>query len=157
MFHSTTGFLHTLFALLAMAAGLLVILLNKGTRRHKLAGWVYVSAMIALNVSAFYVHVLYQFGPFHYMAIFSLLTVLAGVSAPLLFRSWGGWLRLHYDLMLWSYVGLMAAFVAEVAVRLPFVKSTGVFWLCVAAGSFICFAVGGWLIGSLRKRFIKPS
>jgi hypothetical protein len=44
------------------------------------------------------------------------------------------WLRLHAELMAWSYVGLVSAFFAEIAVRLPGVD--------VGAGAAVSTGVG---------------
>ncbi|HEV2292419.1 MAG TPA: hypothetical protein VGR35_01105 [Tepidisphaeraceae bacterium] len=62
-----------------MACGLLVLLRAKGTRSHRVIGYLYVAAMLALNVTAFLIYRLYgRFGPFHVAALVSLAMVIAG-------------------------------------------------------------------------------
>lgn len=113
------GVVHGLFGLLALACGLGVFLQRKGTRSHRLWGYGYVCSMILLNLTALAIYDLFgRFGVFHYAAVFSLLTVLAAI-VPAMSKRPAAWLELHAMFMSWSYVGLVAAFVAEIAVRVP--------------------------------------
>ncbi|WP_343034735.1 DUF2306 domain-containing protein [Alteromonas ponticola] len=149
--------MHTFCAVAAIATGALVIVSRKGTRKHRLIGFSYVATMLLTNLTALFTQSLYQFGPFHWMALASLLTVCAGVSAPLFFRHKPNWLMLHYEVMLWSYVGLIAAMFAEIAVRIPaigqVVGGSQVFWGLVISASALTFVIGGVLIGRHKKRF----
>jgi hypothetical protein len=60
-----------------------------------------------------------RFAPFHIAAVISLATVGAALVPVISRRPKRAWLRLHAELMAWSYVGLVSAFFAEIAVRLP--------------------------------------
>ena len=74
--------------------------------------------MLALNGTALLIYELYGgFGPFHWMSLVSLATVIAGFAPT--WRKAPGWIYPHAYLMAWSYTGLMAAAVAEVASRVP--------------------------------------
>ena len=87
---------------------------RKGTPRHRLAGRLYVFFMWALNVTALMDYELFgYFGPFHWMALISLATVIAGHLAAL--RKRPGWRQFHAYMMSGSYVGLIAAAFAETA------------------------------------------
>ena len=67
-----------------------------------------------------------RFGPFHIAAIISLVTIIAG-WLPVAYRSPREWMVIHGIFMGWAYVGLVTAFLAEIAVRVPGVGfSTGV-------------------------------
>ncbi|WP_069947009.1 DUF2306 domain-containing protein [Microbulbifer aggregans] len=155
MFSSSVGLIHTLCAIIAVIIGGLVVLFRKGTGRHKALGYTFFSAMIMMNVTALFTESIYSFGPFHWMAIGSLVFVTAGVSVPVLFRKSRNWLRVHYDFMLWSYVGLIAAMFSEIAVRVPAVGTVigggTLFWTLVIASSVLTFVVGGYLINSHRR------
>ena len=157
MFSSNIGLVHTFFAVAAVLAGALVVALPKGTMRHKSFGYLYVMAMLLMNGTALFTQSIYAFGPFHWMAIASLLVVLFGVSAPLFFRANTNWLRIHHDLMLWSYVGLIAAMFSEIAVRVPAVGLVigggALFWTLVIGASILTFVVGGHLIGQHRTSY----
>jgi uncharacterized membrane protein len=112
------GLVHVLMALAAILFGAAVIFCRKGTRIHRWMGRGYVVTMIGLNCTALLNYELYgQFGPFHWMVLASLATVMAGFVPT--WRKAPGWIYRHAYFMAWSYVGLMAAAVAEVASRVP--------------------------------------
>jgi len=112
------GLLHVLAALAALVLGAVVVSLRKGGARHRWLGRAYLASMLALNVSALLVYELYGgFGPFHWTALISLATLVGGYLAVR--RRRAGWKTRHAYLMAGSYVGLVAAAVAEVASRVP--------------------------------------
>ena len=142
---STLGWIHMIFGLVALAAGTAVILTRKGTRGHRTLGHVYLTNMIALNVSALFIYKLYgHFGPFHWMALASLLTLIAGMVPVFTRRPKGGWLELHAAFINGSFVGLVAATAAEVTSRIPGTEDS--FGLVVAGTSILVMMVGGYLI-----------
>lgn len=147
------GWFHMVCALTALGSGAVVLLRRKGTRAHRRTGWVYVGSMLALNVTALMIYRLFGgFGPFHAAAVASLATVLAGI-VPAVRRKPANWVDHHYAWMTWSYVGLCAAAVSEVATRTPGFR----FWWAVLAGTVAVVAIGGLLIrhnaGPVLSRF----
>ena len=136
------GFVHTVFALAALLLGAAVLMLSKGTNTHRKLGLAYVLAMVSLNLTALWIFDLTgRFGPFHIAALISLATLVAGYT-PARYRYPGEWVELHGIFMGWSYVGLVAAFLAEIAVRVPGVGfSPG-----VIAATVISVIGGGLLI-----------
>jgi uncharacterized membrane protein len=138
----TLGWFHLICALTALGSGAVVLLRRKGTRAHRRMGWVYVGSMLALNVTALMIYRLFGgFGPFHAAALASLVTVLAGI-VPAVRRKPANWVDHHYAWMTWSYVGLWAAAVSEVATRTPGLH----FWWAVLAGTLAVIVIGGRLI-----------
>lgn len=110
------GTAHLAVAILAIGVGGLVAVARKGTGRHRVLGRIYVLAMVAVNVTALAIYELFGgFGPFHAAAIFSLVTVIAGV-VPVRTRT-PFWLPRHAWWMGGSYVGLLAAAVSEITTR----------------------------------------
>lgn len=102
---------HTACGFVALIAGGIVVFMQKGTRRHRQAGWVYVVSMALLCSTSFFIYELFgRFGAFHAAALVSSVSVLGGILAPLS-RRWIGenWMEAHYKFMLWSYVGLVMA------------------------------------------------
>jgi uncharacterized membrane protein len=153
------GQLHVGTAIVALASGAWVLRQRKGTRQHRRVGWVYAIAMFALNVSALLIYRLTgTFGPFHVAALISLGTVMAGiVAARRRKRGNRDWLRKHYAFMTWSYVGLVAAAVAEIATRAPAIQAiaggpTPAFWVTVALVSLAVFIFGGAMIRRRQPR-----
>ena len=117
------GAAHTFFGVAALLLGLAVVFRRKGTRTHRRMGRAYALAMLSLNVTALTIYDLFgRFGPFHVAALISLATVVAGFIAVYTRRPRKTWLALHATFMGWSYVGLLAAFIAEIAVRVPGVR-----------------------------------
>jgi len=97
--------------------------------------------MLGLNGTALMNYELYgQFGPFHWMVLASLATVVAGFVPA--WRKTPGWIYRHAYFMAWSYIGLMAAAVAEVASRVPGWS----FGPSVVISSVVVIVVGGWLM-----------
>lgn len=114
------GQLHLAFAMIALLAGLLVIVLRKGTRRHMVLGYVYLSAMLILNTTALMKYDLTgASNMFHYFAIGSLLTIIVGYTAILIYKRRRRVVaaRTHGEVMIWSYFGLVMALIAEVVTR----------------------------------------
>jgi uncharacterized membrane protein len=135
------GLAHVLAALAALCLGSAVLFSRKGTRRHRHIGRAYFVMMLALNGTALFDYELYgRFGPFHWMALASLITVVAGYSAAK--RRMAGWQYRHAYFMAGSFVGLVAAAVAEVISRVP----GWPFGASVAISSFAVIALGIWIM-----------
>ena len=142
---STLGWIHTIFGLVALVAGTAVVFLPKGTRWHRTLGHVYLSNMLALNISALFIYRLYgHFGPFHWMAIASLLTLIIGMVPVFTRLPKGSWLQLHAAFINGSYVGLVAGFVSEITSRIPGTEES--FGLVVGLTTAIIIGVGVVLI-----------
>ena len=137
------GLVHALLGVAALILGLAVLLRRKGTGVHRRLGQGYVLTMVLLNATALMIYDLYgRFGPFHVASIISLATVGGGFVPAYLRRPPGAWIHLHARFMCWSYVGLVAAFVSEVAVRVPGVG----FGYAVIVATAVVVAGGAFLI-----------
>ena len=146
------GLVHTVFGSAALLLGFLVLMGRKGTLIHRRLGQSYVIAMIALNVTALLIYDLYgRFGPFHIAAVVSLATVLAGLIPVVFRRPRESWMRHHAALMCWSYVGLFAAFVSEIATRVPGVR----FGWGVVAATIAVVIVGAVLINGRVPSIVR--
>lgn len=151
--HSPIGIIHLTAALLAMLFGTLTFFTNKGSRQHKQVGYAYVAAMITVNGTAFLIYELYhKFGPFHGAAVWSSVSIVAGMVPVLIKKPGEGkWLRLHYYFMNWSVVGLYAAFWAETLVRFFPIQQ---FWPVVLGATLGTVLIGGILIKRNQARFM---
>ncbi|MEZ5319017.1 MAG: DUF2306 domain-containing protein [Vicinamibacterales bacterium] len=139
---SLLGSLHVSLAIAGLGSGLVVALLRKGTTWHRRAGWVYVASMVGVNVSALLIYrLLGTFGPFHGAALFSLITIAAGMI-PVRRRADRGWLFRHAYWMAGSYVGLWAAAVAETTTRARLVP----FWWMVVLSTVVVLVIGAAII-----------
>ena len=165
------GMLHFIAALAALLLGALVLLTRpKGNRRHRRLGWAYVIAMLTLNVTALMIYRLFGgFGPFHVAALISLATVAMGVPAGIRARKLrhqrnpparARAIEYHYYWMTYSYVGLVAAAVAETATRVPVVRAAGgpgaTFAIVVVTASVLVFVGGSHLIRGRAQPLLAP-
>ena len=148
---STIGYIHLFFAVVAMVTGLVVFFNIKGTSFHKRVGYVYVVNMLLLNISSFFISNFNGFSIFHFFAIVSLLTILAGMYPVL--KKTKNWLHKHYYFMAWSVVGLYCAFWSEVGTR--FVNNMQDFWWAVVIATFLTIIVGARIINKNAKRLIR--
>ncbi|MBO0953095.1 DUF2306 domain-containing protein [Fibrella forsythiae] len=152
MFHSTTGLIHLLAALVALFSGSLVLLRPKGGLFHKRAGYAYLASMLLLNLTALLIYHLFgRFGPFHWLAVLSLLCLTGGMVPALLRSRITRWIYWHYYFMNWSVVGLYAAFWAETLTRtLP----VGQFWPLVLLATMVTTITGSVLIRRHAARLL---
>ncbi len=150
--HSPEGFIHLISSTAALALGTLVLIITKGTRLHKNFGYGYFISMVVLNITAFSIYRLFgRFGAFHIGAIISSATLLAGILPPLFFRHKKSWIIFHFTFMYYSVIGLYAAFVSEIIVRLPGVR----FWWSVAGATLIVVAIGVYVFKSNSKKWAE--
>jgi uncharacterized membrane protein len=101
---------HTAFGLIALAAGALNLVSQKGTPRHRLIGWIYAGSMAGLIGTSFAIFELFGgFGPFHAMSLVSGGTLALALYFPMRRSRYDNWLEHHYMWITWSYVGLVMA------------------------------------------------
>jgi uncharacterized membrane protein len=144
----TLGWVHTLFSFAALAVGGTQLLLPKGTPRHRRLGRAYVAAMAGVLITGMFIYNLTgTFGPFHAATIATAGMVAAAVFAAARKRPAEGWLERHYFFITFSYLGLVAATVSEIATRALGVRGGGPgFWRVAAVSAAVVLAVGGTLI-----------
>ena len=142
------GIAHVAFGLASLVLGISVFSRRKGTNLHRAIGALYVFSMFGLNVTALLIYRVFGgFGAFHVLSLINLALLLAGFGTVLLQRPHKRWLRCHYYLMGWSYVGLLAATATEITVRVvgwPFA-------LAVAAPTIGVTVLGGALVQFLER------
>lgn len=154
---SSFGVVHLITSFVAIGSGGWVMLIPKGTRWHRTLGHVYAMSMIGVIASALAIYDLTgSFGPFHVAAIVGAVTLAGGLFSVLARRPKKEWITAHAIWMSWSYIGLMAAFVAETATRFvmpqlrPYLETNaqawGAFWTSVGVASFAVVGVGWWLV-----------
>ena len=152
---SPIGLGHFFAALIALVIGPVSFLRRKGDRLHRLLGYTYVSVMAVVNVSALTMYELTG-GPnlFHFFAALSLATIVPGVWCVLRARRTGRreLLISHYYFMSWSYFGLLAAFVSQVATQVR-VMPGGIPPFVAVGGLTALLAIGATV---LINRNAKP-
>jgi len=96
--------LHALAALTSLAAGLTVLVMRKGTARHRLVGWIFVVAMAVTALSSAFITSNGHFSAIH---LLSILTIVSLPRAIILRRR--GDIAGHRATMLWLFAGLVVA------------------------------------------------
>jgi uncharacterized membrane protein len=74
--------LHAFAAMTAFVLGVVQLSAPKGTIPHRTIGWVWVALMLAVSISAFWIHTIRLWGPWspiHLLAIFTLVTLPVAV------------------------------------------------------------------------------
>lgn len=153
---SNLGIIHTALAVIALASGIAIFTITKGSTRHRMIGYGYVVSMVGLNVTALMIYRLFnRFGPFHVLAVISLITLATGFVPAFTKRPKSGWLDQHYRGMLWSYVGLVAAAASEFLTRVPLFHQSGwAFAVAVLIASGVIVSVGGVIIYAKKKAIV---
>jgi uncharacterized membrane protein len=146
------AFAHVTFGFASLGLGVGVLSLPKGTDLHRLIGALYVFSMFGLNLTALLIYRVFGgFGAFHVLSLINLAILLAGFGVVLLQRPRKRWLRYHYYLMGWSYVGLLAATATEITVRVldwSFVPA-------VTGPTILVTLGGGAVVQMLQQRTIR--
>ena len=140
--HSVWGGVHFGLALMALVAGPFALSLRKGGRGHRRWGYLYAGSMTA-QLLATIPDAAAGLSAFHYMAIFSGLTLTGGLvfirraKQAKTAKARAGLVWGHYKFMVWSYAGLVAAGASQIATRIAFgiAPSLTVFWLSVLFAS----------------------
>ncbi len=106
--------IHTSVVLIAIFAGLVICGKDKGTRKHRFWGKIYVFSVVLIIATAFMTQELQtRIGAYKIFIILSLLFIAAGFY-PLFFRKrikiWVVW---HYTFMLYSFLFLLIAAVTH--------------------------------------------
>jgi uncharacterized membrane protein len=153
MVQDSTGFVHFFAAVVALLAGAAIFFRRKGTRSHRIIGYLYATAMLTVLATALLIYRLtHSFNILHFFAVAATPPLLLGLTAAIAHRP--GWLERHYRWMSWSYVGLFAAFAAETATRVivPYcrdhfgITSRAFFWELVLVMTGIVTVIGYCLI-----------
>jgi uncharacterized membrane protein len=149
--HGIIGSIHLWASMLSLVTGTMVLVMNKGTLRHKRIGYVYAISMAVLNATAFMLYNLFgTFHMFHVAALVSSLTLIAGMRAAIL-RKNPQWLIQHLAFMYWSVFGLYAAFWSEVFTRLI---PANFMWM-VGIATFLTIGAGYLFFKTYKSKWMK--
>jgi uncharacterized membrane protein len=76
--------IHAFTAMTAFALGVIQLAAPKGTLPHRTLGWIWVTLMLVVGISAFFIHQLRVWGewsPIHLLAIYTLIMLPVAVLA----------------------------------------------------------------------------
>ena len=75
---------HAFAAIAALALGIVQLSAPKGTLPHRSMGWIWVTLMLIVSISAFFIHQIRMWGPWspiHLLAVYTLIMLPVGVIA----------------------------------------------------------------------------
>ena len=157
VFTGSIGLIHLVVSILALIFGTWVLVVRKGTETHRKVGYLYAISMVLVIATALMIYRLFgTFGVFHIAALASGITLSGGMIPVFLRKPKNSWLGLHFSFMYWSVFGLYAAFVAEMAVRLPIrtiFDSPKMFFITVGIATFATMLVGQIIFFKNKKRW----
>jgi uncharacterized membrane protein len=113
---------HLVASLVALAAGFLVLLRQKGTPAHKRRGRIYAPTLLVTNVTALGI---YRRGIFffpHWLAIAAVIVVTAGILVAHFKIPRRAWLHVHLTCLLTSLYILVGGGVNEIFLRIDFLR-----------------------------------
>lgn len=146
------GLIHLIASCFALVFGSLSLVLRKGTKQHKIIGYLYVISMALLIITAFMIYRLFhRWGIFHYATILSLIGIALGMVPIWTKKPVNKWQFMHFRFMYWSVIGLYSAFFAEVLTRIP--KSP--FFGMVGIAITVVMLIGGVVFAKNKKRWQK--
>lgn len=154
---TTAGTIHTVLAAAGIVLGLVQFLTRKRGSLHRAVGYAFVYAMLVADCAALLV---FQFtGVFnilHVGVLTSLACIAAGLWPVLHSPRRTDWREKHYLWISWSYVGLLAAAVTELAVRTLPLGNAGQAWLVTLSVTLVVTLVGRALIIRHRPAASSP-
>ncbi len=139
--------LHTASAILAILSGLAILMLRKGTTKHRRIGKVYVTSIVAMCFLSWFIRKINDgaFSIFHLISIQTLLFVTAGLAFLRLRASTRHWYVWRLRFMLYSYVTLVVTGITQAFEYLPFTSD-----LANAVVFIQVPAVLGWFLIEFR-------
>jgi len=147
---SEIGLIHFIVSMLSVVFGTAILLMKKGTKRHKQIGYAYVFSMLGVIITSFLMYRLFgKFGIFHVAALVSAVTLSLGMIPAILRKPVKTWFSLHLSFMYWSVIGLYSAFAAEILVRIP----EQPFFRMVGFASFGVALIGAIFMAIYKKRW----
>ena len=93
--------LHAIIAIFAIVVGGVQLILKKGTPLHKFMGWAWVSLMLIVCFTSFFIHKVNLWGkysPIHLLSIWTIIAVVLGVYFARI-----GNVKRHKIFMVWTY------------------------------------------------------
>ena len=117
--HSVIGGIHFFAAILGMTTSLYIFIAKKGTKPHRLVGYVFVASLLLVNISSLFIYDFNDGQPsvFHFLIPVSMVFLLYGTIPMFFTRFSKNKLAKHIVGMNGAAIGLWAAGATEYFVR----------------------------------------
>ena len=154
---ANTGLIGLISLLFSLIFGTIVLLMKKGTKRHKLFGYAY---LICLTISIIAIFMMYgifiDWEIYHYTTAVSLLTIIVGMIPIWIKKPVNSWKYFHFGCMYWSVMGVYAT-LAAILSMVPGSPLFGMFGIAIGVimitgGIFFGLNISKWReVFSLEK------
>jgi uncharacterized membrane protein len=150
------GTIHMMLAMLCIMVGAIQLMRPKHGAAHRARGYAFVYAMAVVDGLAMLLYrVTGSFNAFHVGAIVNLAAIVAAMVPMLMSPRPANWKHLHYRFMSWGFVGLMAAAVTGVIVRMVRLTHEQS-WAVSGGATALVMAIGYAMIERFRPRSEVP-
>ena len=161
---SVIGFCHTLACILALGVGAWLMVVRKGTSRHRRGGDIYTAAILFASVSSLTIYTRHAFTAAHWFGVIAIVLSAAGFALGRWHGRGAAWKYGHIACMIGSYYVLIGGGVNEVFLRVnslrPIFRTQPqvvgevhglvmLGFLVLIAVFMLATAIGGW---RLRRR-----
>lgn len=146
---------HAFVALTSLLLGAWQLFVSrKGTRAHRLAGRVWVTSMLFVAISSFWITEIREgrFSFLHVLSVVTIVTVSLGMLAAV-----RGDIESHRGNMTGSWIGLTFAFAFAIAIPQRAVPTFVVTEPLGAGFAFAAVVTTTWLVVTLARRLEAPS
>lgn len=157
--HTLLGWAHFIAAGLGLVLGLIQFLIKPwGGRRHRVIGYVYVAVMFVCDAGALGVYKLTgTVNVFHVAAVLNFTCILFAMRPFYAGHKPNGWRELHAVWMFRSYIGLWAAALVELVIRLAHWSTRVQMFVAIAVITAVVTAIGSIVMRNLRRNLLVHS
>ncbi len=99
--------IHSFFICVAFIVSFPILFGTKGTKRHKLLGWIFTSSMLVSVIATFFIPSFGHFSPIHLLSVLVLFWLINGVLAARFKK--GNWRYTHAMSMGSAYIAIIIA------------------------------------------------
>jgi len=114
---SVVGVFHTLACVIALAVGAYLMVMRKGTPRHRQLGDIYVGVLLFASVSSLTIYTRHAFTMAHWFGVIAIVLAAAGFALGRWHGKGQAWKYGHIFCMVASYYVLVGGGVNEVFLR----------------------------------------
>ena len=97
---------HLFLALIALIIGSMNLFSKKGTSKHKIIGWFWITFMVYVSISSFWIKELNE-GQYSWIHLLSIITILSLIFSIIAIKL--RYIKIHSFFMVGTYIGLCIA------------------------------------------------
>ena len=135
---NTLILIHSIASIIAILLGLFVILIDKGDKRHKILGKVFVLSMLISSLSSFGIYNV-RLSVIHILSCLEIIWLLRAIYA-IRFRP-NNWLYLHVSSISAAYIAILIAGAGVVVRKILLPGNSNAGYMASAITGIFCFYI----------------